>query len=485
MPVEFGTITVADGIAMGLPGMRASLVSRELIADSIELMITAHGYDALLVCGACDKSIPGGLMAMARLNIPSVFTYGGSMMPGSVRGLDVTVQDVFEAVGAWEAGLIDTPALDELERLACPGGGTCAGLFTANTMASCAEALGMALLGDAAIPAIHPDRAEAGWRAATSLMLILESGIKPRDILTFEAFENAIMLDAAMGGSTNAVLHLLALAHEARVSLTLDDFDRISRRTPEIVNMRPAGQYVMADLYRAGGVAAVLQRLMEANLLHGDTLTVLGKTLQEALKDAPRAIPSEVVRAVDRPFQSTGSIAVLRGNLAPDGAVTKIAHSTLLALEGPARVFDDERSAMRALEDRVIRAGDVMAVRFQGPKGAPGMPEMLAITAALVGQKLGESVALVTDGRFSGATRGLMVGHVSPEAAVGGPLAFVREGDSIRIDVPNRVIRIRWTEAELRTRTAASTPRSSLPTPGALSKYAELVQSASLGAICS
>jgi len=485
VPREFATITVSDGIAMGLPGMRASLVSRELIADSIELMMCAHGYDALLVCAACDKSIPGGLMAMARLNVSSVFTYGGPMMPGTFRNRDVTIQDVFEGVGAWEAGLLDIEALGELERSACPGGGTCAGLFTANTMASCAEALGLALPGDAAIPAVHPDRMEAGGRAGSALMTALEHGIRPSDILTFEAFENAIALDAAMGGSTNAVLHLLALAHEAGVKLSLDDFERVSRRTPEIVSMKPSGQYVMADLYRIGGVPAILQRLVEANLVNGDCLNVSGQTLREAVKDAPRHNLEGFVRPVDQPFQPTGSIVILRGNLAPEGAVVKTAHTTHLLHEGPARLFEDEDASLAAIHDQEILPGDVVAVRYQGPKGAPGMPELLAVTAALVGQRLGDSVALITDGRFSGATRGLMVGHISPEAAVGGPLAVLKEGEIVRIDVPNRIIQVDCADPQFINRMRDWTPPPSRSSPGALSKYGQLVGSASFGAICS
>jgi dihydroxy-acid dehydratase len=485
MPREFATITVSDAIAMGLPGMRASLVSREIIADSIELMMRAHGYDALLVSAACDKSIPGGLMAMARLNLPSVFTYGGPMMPGTFRGRDVTVQDVFEGVGAWEAGLLDTEALAELERSACPGGGTCAGLFTANTMAACTEALGVALPRDAAIPAVHPDRSEAGGRAGAALMTALGLGIRPRDILTFEAFENAITLDVAMGGSTNAVLHLLAVAHEAGVRLTLEDFERISRRTPEIVSMKPAGQYVMADLHRAGGVPAILRKLVDAKLVDGECLTVSGRTLGEAVAEAPGSTPEDLVRPVARPFQPTGSICILRGNLAPEGAVVKTAHSTKLVHEGPARLFETEEAALAALQRREIVPGDVVVVRYQGPRGAPGMPELLSVTASIVGQHLGDSVALLTDGRFSGATRGLMVGHISPEAAVGGPLALLTERELVRVSVPDRMIQVGCTDEELLVRRSAWTPHPSQSSPGALSKYERLVGSASFGAICS
>ena len=485
IPREFGTITVSDGISMGLPGMRASLISRELIADSIELMMRAHGYDALLVGGACDKSIPGALMAMARLNAPSVFTYGGTMMPGNFRGRAVSFQDVFEGIGAWEAGLMDESTLAELERSACPGAGTCAGLFTANTMAACAEALGMALPGDATIPAVEPERIEAGRRAGVAVMNALELGLHPKEILTREAFENAITLDTAMGGSTNAVLHLLAIAHEAGVTLELEEFERISQRTPEIVSMRPAGQYLMADLHRAGGVPAILRRLLDAGLLHGDCLTVSGQNLKESLRDVRVPPTEELVRPPNRPFQRTGSIRILRGNLAPEGAVIKTSPSTPLEHQGPARVFDTEFSALDALRARGIAAGDVVVLRYQGPRGAPGMPELLAVTSAIVGQRLGDAVPLLTDGRFSGATRGLMIGHISPEAAVGGPLALVRNGETIRVSVPDRVVEVECPTAELDHRRTNWTPPRSHAFPGAFSKYERMVGSASQGAVCS
>lgn len=485
MPREFGTITVSDGISMGLPGMRASLISRELIADSIELMMAAHGYDALVVGGACDKSIPGGLMAMARLNVPAVFTYGGTMMPGRFRGRAVSFQDVFEGIGAWEAGFMDEATLGELERSACPGAGTCAGLFTANTMAACAEALGLALPGDASIPAADPDRIEGGRRAGRALMTALELGLCPREILTAEAFENAITLDTAMGGSTNAVLHLLAIAHEAGVALDLEDFERISQRTPEIVNMRPAGQFLMADLHRVGGVPVILRRLLDAGLVHGDCITVSGRTLEQSLREVRPPPTEELVRPPKNPFQPTGSIRILRGNLAPEGAVIKTAHSTRSEHTGPARVFDTEARALDALRARQIAGGDVVVLRYQGPRGAPGMPELLAVTSAIVGQGLGESVPLLTDGRFSGATRGLMVGHISPEAAVGGPLALVRGGESVRISVLDRVVDLECSPSELVHRRSNWKPPESHAPPGAFSKYERLVGSASRGAVCS
>lgn len=483
-PREFMTITVSDGIAMGHEGMRASLVSREVIADSIELMVHAHRYDALVACAACDKSIPGALMAMARLNVPALFTYGGTMLPGSFEGRDVTVQDVFEAVGAHSAGRMSAQQLDSLERAACPSAGTCAGLFTANTMASCAEALGVTLPGDAAIPAVFPERLEHAKRVGKAVLKTLELGIRPRDVLTYEAFQNAIALDAAMGGSTNAVLHLLAVAAEAGIRLTLDEFDEIAQRTPHIVSMKPGGRYVMADLHRAGGVPVVLRRLLEAGKLDGSTLTVTGETLADRLRNAPPHDSEDVVRPVEQPLNPTGTIAVLRGNLAPDGGVAKTALVQRLSLRGPARVFDGEEAAFEAAQARRIQAGDVVIIRYEGPKGGPGMREMLALTAALVGQGLGESVALVTDGRFSGATRGLMVGHVSPEAWDGGPLALLREGDMVHVDVSQRRLEVDLSETELAQRRAAWRRPEPRYRTGALAKYAQLVSSAAVGATC-
>jgi len=484
-PREFMTIAVSDGIAMGHEGMRASLVSREVIADSIELMIHAHGYDGLVTVAGCDKTIPGSIMAMARLNVPSVFTYGGTMLPGRYEGRDVTIQDVFEAVGAFAAGRMTAVQLDELERSACPGAGTCAGLFTANTMASCAEALGVALPGDAAIPTIDPAREKHAVRVGAAALSALELGIRPRDVLTYEAFENAIALDASMGGSTNAVLHLLAIAHEAGVTLGIDDFDGISRRTPHIVTMKPGGKYVMADLHRAGGVPVVLRRLLDAGKVHGGALTVTGKTLEENLRETPTRIPGDIVAPVDRPITPTGTLAILKGNLAPEGAVVKTALVRHLCHEGPARVFDGEQAAFEAARRREIEPGDVVVIRYEGPKGGPGMREMLAMTAALVGQGLGEKVALITDGRFSGATRGLMVGHVAPEAWDGGLIALLRDGDPIEIDVPKRIVRTGLTKKE----TDARRKKWRRPPPryrtGALAKYAKLVSSAAVGAVCS
>ena len=483
-PREFNTIAVSDGIAMGHEGMRASLVSREIIADSIELMIHAHGYDALVTVAGCDKTIPGSLMALARLNVPGVFTYGGTMLPGRYEGRDVTIQDVFEAVGAYAAGRIDAAALDALERAACPGAGTCAGLYTANTMASCAEALGMALPGDAAIPTLDPARIDHSVRVGEAALRVLELGIRPRDVLVREAFENAIALDAAMGGSTNAVLHLLAIAHEARVKLTIDDFERISRRTPHLVTMKPAGKYVMSDLHKAGGVPIVLRRLLDAGKIHGDALTVTGARIRDVLREVSRTIPGDIVARIDRPLSPSGTLAILKGNLAPDGAVVKTALVKHLRHRGPARVFDAEQEAFAAAQDREIRPQEVVVIRYEGPRGGPGMREMLAMTAALVGQGLGDEVALITDGRFSGATRGLMVGHVSPEAWEGGPIALLRDGDVIEVDVPERKLRVELTKADLaKRRKSWRRPKPRYPR-GALAKYAKLVGSAARGAVC-
>ncbi|HYM39745.1 MAG TPA: dihydroxy-acid dehydratase [Thermoplasmata archaeon] len=483
-PREFPMIAVSDGIAMGHEGMRASLVSREVIADSIELIMHAHRYDALVACAGCDKTIPGSLMAMARLNLPSVFTYGGPALPGRFRGRDVTIQDMFEAVGAFEAGRMSAEDLAGIERCAFPGPGTCAGLFTANTMAACAEALGLTVPQDAAIPSADPAREEHAERVGRAVMRSLELGLRPRDILTHDAFVNAITVDAAMGGSTNAVLHLLAIAHEAGVRLAIDEFDRISRRTPHLASLKPGGQYVMADLYRAGGVPVVMRRLLDAGRLRGDCVTVTGDTLAERLRDVPTRVPDELLHSVEAPISTAGTLAILHGNLAPDGAVVKTAGVRHLRHTGPARVFDGEQSALAAAETRGVEPGDVVVIRYEGPRGGPGMREMLAITGALVGQGLGDQVALVTDGRFSGATTGLMVGHVSPEAWDGGPLALVREGDTVEVDVPRRRLRVRLTPKELasrRTRWRQPKPRYAR---GALAKYAKLVGSASRGAVC-
>ena len=483
-PREFPTIAVSDGIAMGHEGMRASLVSREVIADSIELVMHAHRYDALVTCAGCDKTIPGSLMAMARINVPAVFTYGGPALAGHFEGRDVTIQDMFEAVGAFEAGRMTAEQLSGIERCAFPGAGTCAGLFTANTMATCAEVLGVTVPGDAAIPAVDPEREEHSELVGRAALKALELGIRPRDVLTHEAFENAITVDAAMGGSTNAVLHLLAIAHEAHVQLKIDEFDRISRKTPHIASLKPGGQYVMADLHRVGGVPVVLKRLLDAGKIHGDCVTVTGETIAERLRETPTQIVGDIVRPIRSPISPTGTLAILRGNLAPDGAVVKTAGVPHLVHKGPAKVFDSEQDALAAAEKRAIEPGDVVVIRYEGPKGGPGMREMLAITAALVGQGLGDQVALVTDGRFSGATRGLMVGHVSPEAWDGGPLAIVRKGDAVEVDVPRRRLSMALTRKEIGARARKWKRPKPRYTTGALAKYARLVGSASRGAVC-
>ncbi|MCH7835511.1 MAG: dihydroxy-acid dehydratase [Chloroflexi bacterium] len=481
---EFGTIAVSDGIAMGHEGMKASLVSREIIADSIELMVMAHAYDALVTVAGCDKSLPGSLMAAARLNVPSVFLYGGTIMPGRYQGRDVTVQDVFEGVGAYEAGRMTEEELYELECAACPGEGSCAGMYTANTMACASEAMGMALPYSASIPAADPRRDDICRRSGETVLSLLEADIKPRDILTKEAFENAIAIAVAIGGSTNAALHLLAIAREAGVPLSLDDFDRIGRRTPHIVDTRPGGRYVMVDLDRVGGVPRVMKELLDAGLLNGGAMTVTGGTVAENLSGLQFGDGQDVVLPVDKPLEPTGTLVVLRGNLAPEGCVMKTSGVKKQQFSGPALIFDGEEATFEAVRERRIKAGDVIVIRYEGPKGGPGMREMLAVTAAIAGQGLDEDVALITDGRFSGATRGFMIGHVAPEAAVGGPIALIRHGDVISLDIPNRRIDVQVPEEELKRRREAWQPPAPKYTSGALAKYAKLVSSASEGAVC-
>ena len=483
-PFEFGTITVSDGISMGNEGMKASLVSREAIADSIELVAFGARFDGLVTIAGCDKNLPATLMAAARLNIPTVFVYGGTIMPGQFQGRDINIQDVFEAVGAYSKGNLSLEDLTEIEKRACPGEGSCAGLFTANTMALAAEALGMSISGDASIPAVDGRRLTASQRAGEQVLELIERNIRPRDILTREAFENAITVVVAMGGSTNAVLHLLAIAHEAGVKLDIDDFDRIARRTPYIADMRPGGKHVMSDLDRVGGVPLVMKRLLDARLLHGDALTVTGRTIQSNLEETQDRSDQQIIYPVDAPLGSTGTMVILKGNLAPEGAVTKVS-GTHLQHTGPARVFDQEEAAFKAISRQQIKPGDVVVIRYEGPKGGPGMREMLAVTAALVGQGLGEEVALITDGRFSGATRGLMAGHVAPEAAVGGAIAVVRDSDTITLDVPERVLKVELSDSEIQERLGRWQPMPPHYTTGALAKYAKLVSSASLGAITS
>ncbi|MXZ91737.1 MAG: dihydroxy-acid dehydratase [Chloroflexi bacterium] len=482
-PFEFGTITVSDGISMGTEGMKASLVSREVIADSIETVAFGERMDGLVTVAGCDKNMPGCMMAIARLNIPSVFVYGGSIMPGRFEGRDVNIQDVFEAVGAYAAGRMTREQLTELECNACPGEGSCAGMFTANTMSTAIEVMGLSLPGDASLTAIDPNKNDEARRAGEAVMRMLEEGIRPRDILTRQAFENAITVVVAMGGSTNAVLHLMAIAREAEVDLTLEDFDRISRNTPYIADLKPGGQYVMADLSRYGGVALIGKRLLDAGLLHGDTMSVNGKTLAENINEAVIVDDQPVIYTTDAPRSPTGGLAILRGNLAPEGAVIKVAGHQEKVYEGPARVFNQEEPAFQAIQRGEIKDGDIVVIRYEGPKGGPGMREMLAVTGALIGQGLGDTVALVTDGRFSGASHGPMVGHVAPEAMVGGPIGMLREGDIITLDIPNRRLDARITEEEMTDRRAAWTPMEPKYTTGVLAKYAKLVSSAAEGAV--
>ena len=483
VPFEFGTITVSDGISMGTEGMKTSLVSREVIADSIELVTFGERMDGLITIAGCDKNMPGCMMAMARLNVPSIFMYGGSIMPGQFKGQDVNIQDVFEAVGAYAKGDMSLEALTALECVACPGEGSCGGLFTANTMSTCIEVMGMSLPGDASAPAIDPRKLGEARDVGRTLMRLLEEDIRPRDILTKQAFENAITVAVSMGGSTNSVLHLMAIAHEAGVDLSLEDFDRISRNTPYITDMKPGGKYVMADLSRYGGIALVMKRLLNAGLLHGDAMTVTGKTLRENVESVETIDDQPVVYQIDNPRSPTGGLAILRGNLAPDGAVIKVAGHQEKVFEGPARVFDQEPAAFQAIQRGDIKPGDIVIIRYEGPKGGPGMQEMLSVTAAIVGQGLGDDVALITDGRFSGASHGPMVGHVAPEAAVGGPIALLQEGDIVTLDIPGRQLNVKISEEDLTDRQSKWNPIPPNYTTGALAKYAKLVSSASTGAV--
>jgi len=484
-PREFTTISVTDGIAMGYEGMKASLVSREIIADSIELVMLGHGYDALVGIGGCDKTEPGMIMAMARLNVPSVFIYGGSILPGTWRGKDVTIQDVFESVGAVEAGRMTEAEQHELECAACPGEGACGGMYTANTMAVASEALGIALPFSASIPAEAPERTELCRWAGSRVMRLLADGIRPRDIMTKKAFENAISLIVAVGGSTNLALHLPAMAHECGIEITLDDIDRIARQVPHIADMRPGGRFVQRDLHAAGGAPRVLKALLDAGLIHGDCLTVTGRTMAENLQGMQFPQDGQVVVPVDRPLEPTGTLVIMKGNLATEGGVMKTSGIHKTHHSGPARVFDREEDAAAAVARREIRPGDVVVIRYEGPKGGPGMREMLGVTAALSGQGLDEQVALITDGRFSGATRGFTVGHIAPEAQVGGPIALVQEGDTITLDIPDRLIQLEVSQEEMQRRLGQWQAPAPKYTSGALAKYARLVSSASRGAVCS
>jgi dihydroxy-acid dehydratase len=483
LPREFTTISVSDGIAMGHEGMKASLVSREIIADSVELVMHAHRYDAWVGIAGCDKSLPGMMMAMGRLNLPSVFLYGGTIMPGNLDGVDLTVQDVYEAVGAYSSGKISFERLCDIEAAACPGAGSCGGQFTANTMACVAEAIGLALPGSSAYPALHPQRQEINRQCGEAVIELLKKDIRPRDILTREAFENAIRVVAATGGSTNAILHLPAIAGEIGLKLTLKDIARLFDETPTIADLKPGGRYVMNDLFQIGGVPVVLKALLDAGLLYGDCLTVSGKTMAENLKDVVIPADQKVVVPASQPLSETGGLKVLFGNLAPEGAVVKVAGMTRLVHYGPARVFNSEEETFAAIERREIVAGDTVIIRYEGPKGGPGMREMLSVTAALYGQNLGQEVALLTDGRFSGATRGLMVGHVCPEAFVGGPIALVEDGDMILVDAQKGILNLEVDDAELQRRRERWQAPGLRYGYGTFYKYSQEVGSAANGAI--
>lgn len=484
-PREFTAIAVSDGIAMGHEGMKASLVSREIIADSIEIMMRAHQYDGLVGISGCDKSLPGTLIGMARLNLPSIFVYGGTIMPGNWHNKDVTIQDVYEAVGSFDAGKISIEELIQLENVACPSAGSCGGMYTANTMASVSEALGMSLPGSASPPAESEKRNEMCYETGKTIATLIENDITPKDVMTFEAFENAITIANALGGSTNVVLHLLAIAKEIGVKLILKDFERIRKRTPHIVNMRPGGLYVMVDLDKIGGVPIVLKTLLKNGLINGNTLTVTGKTMEQNLEsfNLNSNVDENILSPYEKPIEKEGTIKILKGSLAPQGAVLKIAGVKLTKFVGKAKVFETEENAFRAISKNRIVEGDVVVIRYEGPKGGPGMREMLAVTAALVGQGLGEKVSMVTDGRFSGATRGFMIGHVSPEAMVGGPISLVKDGDLIDIDVKKGIINLLISKAEFKRREKKWKPIKPHYKTGVLAKYASLVNSASEGAI--
>jgi len=482
-PLEFNTVSISDGITMGTEGMRASLVSREVIADSIELVTRGNLFDALVVLVGCDKTIPGGIMALARLNIPGLILYGGSIAPGQYEGHSVTIQDVYEAIGKHARGGMTDAELKSLECAACPGAGACGGQFTANTMALVCEFLGIAPMGLSSIPATDKGKGAAGRRAGEFVLELLRRDLTPSKIITKAAIENAIAGVAATGGSTNAVLHLLAIANEAKIPLSIDDFDRISSRVPIIADLKPGGRFVATDLYAAGGTALVAKRLLEAGLLRGDALTVTGSTLAEEAAKAKETPSQEVVRKLNAPLKPTGGLVILKGNIAPEGCVIKVAGHNLQSFRGPARVFDNEEAAFAAVEQGAIKAGDVIVIRYEGPKGGPGMREMLAVTAALVGAGLGDSVALLTDGRFSGATHGLMAGHVAPEAANGGPIAAIADGDTIIFDIPKRQLSLDLSAAEIQKRLAAWKPPQPRFTSGVMAKYALLVSSSSLGAV--
>jgi dihydroxy-acid dehydratase len=484
-PMEFNTVAVSDGVTMGTQGMKASLVSREVIADSIELMARGYQFDAIVALCACDKTIPGCAMALARLDVPSVLLYGGSIAPGHWHGRDVTILDIFEAIGAHNAGDMSDEELSELEDVASPGAGACGGQFTANTMACAFEALGISAGGSAMVPAEDDDKATVAEKIGELVIRVLADDITPSKLITRDSLENAIACICASGGSTNGVLHLLALAHEVGVELSIDDFERISRATPLFADLKPGGRFVATDLYAAGGVPVILKRLADAGILHGDAITVSGKTIGEVAAETTEAPGQEVVRPLEDPLKAEGGLAIMRGNLAPDGAVVKVAGTERRRQTGPARVFETEEDCFRAVKDQQINAGDIVVIRNEGPVGGPGMREMLQVTAAIVGEGLGESVAMVTDGRFSGATRGLMIGHVAPEAALGGPIAAVREGDEITVDIDARRLDVDLTAEEIATRVAEYVSPPSSFGRGVMAKYAATVSSAARGAITS
>jgi dihydroxy-acid dehydratase len=482
-PMEFNTVAISDGITMGTQGMKTSLVSREVIADSIELVARGHMFDGVIAMSGCDKTIPGCVMALARLDVPGLMLYGGTIMPGHYRGKDVTIQDVFEAVGAHAAGDISDDDLRELEGVASPGAGACGGQYTANTMATAFEVLGISPMGSGMVPAEDGKKGQVAEDCGRLVVELVRQDVRPSSVITREALENAIAGVAATGGSTNAVLHLLAVANEAGVELSIDDFDEISARTPLIADLKPGGRFVALDMYRAGGMRLVVKRLLEAGLIHGDAPTVTGKTLGEEAATAEEADGQEVILPLEKPLQETGGLAILRGNLAPDGCVVKLAGHERRSHSGPARVFESEEDAFAAVAAAEIKPDDVVVIRNEGPAGGPGMREMLHVTAALVGEGLGEEVALLTDGRFSGATHGLMAGHVAPEALHGGPIAAVRDGDIVEFDVPARELRVKLSDEEIRERVAAYEPPRPLYRAGVLAKYARQVGSASEGAI--
>ncbi len=485
MPQLFGTITVSDGISMGTEGMKYSLVSREVIADSIETATNGQSMDGLLAIGGCDKNMPGAMIAIARMNIPAIFVYGGTIKPGHYNGQDLTIVSAFEAVGAYSAGKLPESELIEVEKRACPGAGSCGGMFTANTMSSAFEAMGMSLPYSSTMAAEDQEKSDSTATAAEVLALAIAKGIRPRDILTRKAFENAMAVIMAVGGSTNAVLHLLAIAHSAGVSLTIDDFEMIRQRTPVLCDLKPSGRYVTVNLHQVGGIPQVMKMLLVHGLLHGEALTISGQTIAEVLAEVPDTPPADqdVIRPWETPMYVQGHLAILKGNMATEGCVAKITGVKNPQITGPARVFDSEEECLRAILEGQIRAGDIIVVRYEGPKGGPGMREMLSPTSAIIGAGLGDSVGLITDGRFSGGTYGLVVGHVAPEAAVGGTIGLVKEGDSITIDAHARLIQLNVEEDELTQRRSNWHPPQPQYTQGVLAKYAKLVSSSSLGAV--